>query len=56
MLRRRNRFLYGLIVVWPAQWLNIAQSIVGICTLGYYVPSWDINWMCYIGIKTNRWY
>lgn len=47
-----NRFLYGLLVVFPSLFLSIAQSLVGILCLGYYVPSWGISLMFTIG----RWY
>lgn len=44
---KNDRFVYGLQVVWIAQWLEIAQALVGILTLGYYVPSWSIRWYVY---------
>jgi hypothetical protein len=53
-MKRVGRFKYGVLVVWPSLWLSIAQSIVGLCTLGYYVPSWDIEWMYRSGQKLMR--
>ena len=47
-MKRVGRFKYGLLVVWPGMWFCIAQSIVGIFTLGYYVPNWDIEVMWWL--------
>ncbi len=48
-----GRFEYGLRVVWLSCWISIPQNIVGILTLGYYVPHWDVNWMFW---ACQRWY
>jgi hypothetical protein len=47
MPQRISRFRYGVLVVWPGLWLAILQNLVGILLLGYYVPSWDIHYMCW---------
>lgn len=53
-MKRVTRFRYGLIVVWPSLWLTIAQSIVGLFTLGYYVPAWDIEFMYRAGLYYQK--
>lgn len=50
-IKRVSRFTYGLLVVWPAQWLAIASALVGIFTLGYYVPCWDVRWMFWAALN-----
>lgn len=47
-----RRFTYGVLVVLPGQFLEIPAAIVGICTLGFYVPSWAMVWYC----KAFIWY
>ena len=53
-MKKVSRFRYGLLVVWPSLFLNIAESLVGILLLGYYVPSWDIAYMFWAGQKVAR--
>lgn len=42
---KKERFIYGITTVLPLQFIDIAKSIVGILTLGYYVPSWSFVFM-----------
>lgn len=46
-----NRFKYGLISVWPSCWLSLYDNLIGVITLGYYVPNLSMKYMCWISIK-----
>lgn len=50
----KRRILYGLVAVWPALWLNLFDSLVGIFTLGYYVPSTNFRWFFFVMEK--KWF
>lgn len=43
----KTRFIYGVRVVMPSRLIAIPCSIVGVLTLGYYVPSWDFRFMAW---------
>lgn len=47
----RIRFLYGVLVVFPGCWLSILDNLVGIFTLGYYVPSLSMKWYCFVCMR-----
>lgn len=53
-MRKVSRFRYGLLVVWPSLWINLASVLVGLLTLGYYVPMWEVNWLFWAGQKFSR--
>lgn len=44
------RVLYGLLVVLPGCIVAIPSSMVGILTLGYYSPCWDVSLMFRLGM------
>ena len=52
-MKKQSRFKYGLLVVWPSLFATIAAAVVGIFTLGYYVPNWDIEVMWWLTKKTE---
>lgn len=43
-----ERLRYGILVVTPLHIISIAAAFVGICTLGYWTPSWEFKWMWFV--------
>lgn len=43
----KQRFIYGVKVVLPGCFIGLAEDVVGILTLGYYVPPWRLDWYFY---------
>ena len=46
-----SRFKYGINYVLPVCLVSIPENIVGVFTLGYYVPSWSIQLICYLNLN-----
>ncbi len=47
----KNKFIYCIKVVWPVQFVALFDSLIGICTLGCYIPSTTsrvINYLTYV--------
>lgn len=38
---------HNLLRVVPGCLLGVAENLVGIATLGYYVPGWQLRWITY---------
>lgn len=55
MTATKRRILYGLFAVWPMLWIQIVESIIGILTLGYYVPPLSFRWIAFAATKGNKW-
>jgi hypothetical protein len=52
--RQRVTLGYALEVVWPAQWLSLATSAIGVLTLGTYVPDWPLTYMMWALKRRHR--
>lgn len=48
-----RRFRYDFQVVWLSCYISLVCAIMGILTLGCYVPRWDI---LYLMTATARWF
>lgn len=53
-MKKVSRFWYGVLVVTPGLLVGIPQNIIGLCTLGYWVPAWDIEVMYRLGLYFQR--
>lgn len=51
-----NRVLYGVLVVWPTCLTGLFVNAIGVFTLGYYVPSWDVRLAYALGLRYARYY
>lgn len=49
-----ERVIYNLLVVWVAQWITLLECLIGIITVGWVVPFWEVNYMYTVGEWLHR--